>query len=662
MPSPTIERRLAAIVAADVVGYSRLMGMDEIATLAALKSARTELIDPVVKENHGRLVKTTGDGLLLEFASVVDAISCAVAIQKGMLARNVAVPADRRIVFRIGVNIGDIIIEGQDIFGDGVNVAARLEALCEPGGICISRAANEQVRDKLRLSFADLGEHSVKNISRAIGVFGLSAEDIAALPDPGIRESGDKADTARRRLPVVSGLLGTRALLLVLFTFLAVLAAGEGWVLYREHSPGVPAPDLTSRLVAILEQGAPNQSPTTRKDAASAYSGMPMHKAMAIAPRAKAHWRTGSWYSREVAEEKVLEKCLQFFDEPCAVVASDDTLLPPNANEVWFTQDAPRVRYSGAFNLERIPGVRPQDLARPDIAGYATVAGTKAAAFNAEGIFTVASGLPDQHSAENQALRDCNANPNRTRSGGPCYLYAVENRVVLPLRLTAPMTPARTPPPVAAAQTPPARASVSTTLLSALLAEMENIAPAMPEKIRSREGSLYVSSGTDKAMAMHPPYDSWRTAFWSNQALAEQNTLEACEVRHGEPCILLAVNDRVEQRPAGGDWPRRPMPRVHYAGPFEPQRIPALKDEVRTRQDVVTYRSASGNKAAVLHPWGRMFIVTDTKTQFGAEVKALSDCNEDPTRDGRDGPCWLYAVGDQVVLPQRSRFPLSPKE
>jgi class 3 adenylate cyclase/pimeloyl-ACP methyl ester carboxylesterase len=179
-----MQRRLAAILAADVAGYSRLMGSDEVGTLRSLKAHRRELVDAAIAEHHGRIVKTTGDGMLVEFASVVDAVGCAVNVQRNMIRRNAGVPQDKQIVFRIGINVGDIIIDGDDIFGDGVNIAARLETLCEPGGLCISRTANDQIRDKLSIAFADLGEQAVKNIARAVGVFGLSAKDIEALPRP----------------------------------------------------------------------------------------------------------------------------------------------------------------------------------------------------------------------------------------------------------------------------------------------------------------------------------------------------------------------------------------------------------------------------------------------------------------------------------------------
>ena len=183
-------------MAADISGYSRLMETDEVGTLGALKGHRRALVDPSIKAHHGRIVKTTGDGMMLEFASVIDAVSCAVDIQRQMVARNADIPEDRRIVFRIGINVGDIIIDGDDIFGDGVNVAARLEALCEPGGVCISRSANDQIRDRLSIAFEDLGERTVKNIARAIGVFGLGPDEIISLPGDTSRLDGRRPAVA----------------------------------------------------------------------------------------------------------------------------------------------------------------------------------------------------------------------------------------------------------------------------------------------------------------------------------------------------------------------------------------------------------------------------------------------------------------------------------
>jgi adenylate cyclase len=177
-----VERRLAAILAADVAGYSRLMGADEEGTHEALKAHLRELVDPKIREHHGRTVKNTGDGLLAEFPSVVDAVRCAVETQRGMLDREPEVPEERRIRFRIGINLGDVIVDEHDIFGDGVNVAARLEALAEPGGICVSRVVRDQVRDKLSYPFEDLGEKSVKNIARPVRVYALRPGAVADPP------------------------------------------------------------------------------------------------------------------------------------------------------------------------------------------------------------------------------------------------------------------------------------------------------------------------------------------------------------------------------------------------------------------------------------------------------------------------------------------------
>jgi adenylate cyclase len=173
MSEARVERRLAAIMAADIAGYSRLMGADEEGTHERLKAHLAELVYPKIEEYRGRVVKNTGDGFLAEFASVVDAVRCAVEMQRGMAERNAGIAAAERIEFRIGVNLGDVIAEEHDIFGDGVNVAARLEALAEPGGICISRVVRDQIRDKLPYLFEDLGEQQAKNITRPVRVYAL---------------------------------------------------------------------------------------------------------------------------------------------------------------------------------------------------------------------------------------------------------------------------------------------------------------------------------------------------------------------------------------------------------------------------------------------------------------------------------------------------------
>ena len=235
MASERVERRLTAILAADVAGYSRLMGADEEETLARLKAHRREIVDPKIAEHRGRIVKTTGDGLLVEFASVVDAVRSAVEIQDEMTKRNADVPSDRRIEFRVGINVGDIIIDESDIFGDGVNVAARLEALAEPGGICVSRMVRDQVRDKLDLTFADMGEQQVKNIARPVRAYRVAT-------DATVRVATTDAPGGRRRARHWAITAGIAALVVL------AIGAAAFWRLYLGH----PAPTAA---------GAPNARP-----------------------------------------------------------------------------------------------------------------------------------------------------------------------------------------------------------------------------------------------------------------------------------------------------------------------------------------------------------------------------------------------------------------
>jgi adenylate cyclase len=176
-----VERRLAAILAADVAGYSRLMGDDEEGTLARLKSIRKTLVDPAIASHRGRIVKTTGDGMLVEFASAVDAVRSAVEVQRSMAEQNAAVPQDQRIEFRIGIHVGDIIIDENDIFGDGVNIAARLEGISEPGGVCISDDAQRQIRAKVDIAFDDMGPQTLKNIAEPMRAWRVRVGTSSAL-------------------------------------------------------------------------------------------------------------------------------------------------------------------------------------------------------------------------------------------------------------------------------------------------------------------------------------------------------------------------------------------------------------------------------------------------------------------------------------------------
>jgi class 3 adenylate cyclase len=236
-------RRLTAILAADVAGYSRLMGADEEGTHERLKAHLRELVDPKIKEHRGHTVKNTGDGLLAEFASVVDAVRCAAEIQRGMAERNSETAEDRRITFHVGVNLGDVIVERDDIYGDGVNVAARLEAIAEPGGICISRVVRDQIRDKLPYPFEDRGEQSVKNIARSVRVFALRPEAVAELPAASV-----PAPASRRGRIAPTRMAAAAAV---------VAVAVIGWLLWPTTRPLPAAPEMAATPATLAISPAP---------------------------------------------------------------------------------------------------------------------------------------------------------------------------------------------------------------------------------------------------------------------------------------------------------------------------------------------------------------------------------------------------------------------
>jgi adenylate cyclase len=236
-------RRLAAILAADVASYSRLMGADEEGTHKRLRAHLRELIEPKIEEHQGRIVKTSGDGILVEFPSVVDAVRCAAQVQRGMIDREPEATDERRIRFRIGINLGDIIAEGGDIFGDGVNVAARLEALAEPGGICVSGTVRDHIRDRLPYPFEDQGEQSVKNIARRIRVYALRPEDVAELAVAG----APIAVRHRWRGVVAAASVAAAALVLVIARWFWPAARSSPTA---PAAAGAAAPSITQPLLA----------------------------------------------------------------------------------------------------------------------------------------------------------------------------------------------------------------------------------------------------------------------------------------------------------------------------------------------------------------------------------------------------------------------------
>src|ERR1700719_1945607 len=214
MTTAPATRRLAAIFAADVVSYSRLMGADEEGTHERLRAHLRELVEPKIREHHGRIVKTTGDGVVAEFASVVDAVRCAGEIQRAMADRDLDLAEERRLRFRIGINLGDVIVDDGDMYGDGVNIAVRLEGLAAPGSICVSGTVRDHIRDKLPYAFEDMGEQSVKNIARPVRVYAMSADAVASLPQVGTAAQPISAPwgMASRIAGIVgSGIAGWRA-------------------------------------------------------------------------------------------------------------------------------------------------------------------------------------------------------------------------------------------------------------------------------------------------------------------------------------------------------------------------------------------------------------------------------------------------------------------
>jgi Caspase domain len=424
-----------------------------------------------------------------------------------------------------------------------------------------------------------------------------------------------------------------------------------------------PTPASTSRDRLLARLAAYSVPASERESLANRMETEAGHKAIAVSTENHGTYLTCCWTTGPAAEIGALEGCQLAFGKPCAVVVVDDP-IEATKDGPPILRDMPRTRYAGLFDPGQIPRARPELLQRVDVTSYRSAPAPKAVAFHHQGRLFVVIGGGGQFEAEELALSQCNEDPFRTGgkgAGGPCFLYAVGDQVVLPQRSLKPLTPRQVgSPSLQQAAIPLAAAGSPASLHDRLVARLTALSVAADEaENRARD---YEAEKDHKAIAVGArptAHYTWRQSQWPTDEAAVTATLEKCQVHYGQPCTLVAVGDKLE--PASGGPPvLRDMPRTRYNGQFDPEQIPGANGNFNQRADVASYRSAAGPKAAAYHPWGRLFIVRGIG-QFEAEELALKQCNDDPDRRGRDGPCFLYAVGDQVVLTQRSVKPLSQR-
>jgi hypothetical protein len=386
--------------------------------------------------------------------------------------------------------------------------------------------------------------------------------------------------------------------------------------------PPTPAPRLQDAVSARLATAVPTLAEATRARVAAAYEEAKAHKAQAASLRPPGTWRTTNRGSSHDAAEAALESCQVAYGNACVLVAIDDRPQDP-ADGKWLGRDMPRARYDGYFNPDRIPGAPPSSRRRADLAGYSTAAAPKAAALHpAGGRVVTVTGASSQRAAEEQVLETCNAERSRTNAGGPCFLYAVGTKIVLPQRLTEPRRPAAT------------------------------IGEAIAVVGSRSTAELYAAAPGQKALAIEPESGrAYRYERLKTAAQAEQLALEACQLRYGRPCILMASNDEL-RAPDPYAAARHDMPRIKYEGPLKMEMVP-FRIAPSPSKLLRDYASLKKSKALAVGLSPTRFRIGEGKTAAEAEAMALGACNEpDATH-----PCFLYAVGDVVVLPKRRTEP-----
>jgi class 3 adenylate cyclase len=464
-------RRLLAVLAADIVAYTRLMAEDEDDTFYRLKELNSSIIAPSAARNHGQIVKWTGNGFISVFDSSVDAVRAAIEIQSGVAAAGAGTAQDRQMRLRVGISAGDVITVPGNVFGDTVNAAVRLQTLAAPGSICISRAIRDAVRGKFSIEYEERSDADLKNASDPVGAFKVVFDPMAWSMNQGAAPPKRGRHLPRYALAAaVVLMLGGATAMWFLPSNPSVEAATTAPAEESEAVPSAPAvpktlpaipaptapspvpttvapspapappPSLGERLTASLDQALPGLGRAESEKVASTYEAAAGHKAQAVSLQPPGLWRAANRPTADDAASSALEDCQIFYGAPCALIATDDSPAPVPPGGKWPLHDMPRVHYSGNFDPAQIPGTEPATRTRPDIAGYRSAPGAKAAAFHPNGgrIFTV-NGQANERAAEAAALRACNGDPGRNGKDGPCFLYAAGNEVVLSRRLTEPM-------------------------------------------------------------------------------------------------------------------------------------------------------------------------------------------------------------------------------
>jgi class 3 adenylate cyclase len=470
MSEDELKRKLATIMVADVVAYSRLTAQDEDWTIRALGDFR-KVVDGIIARHDGRIFNTGGDSVLAEFASPVEAVRCAVDFQEAARSRNLLQPPEHQLRYRIGINLGDVMVRGDDLLGDGVNVAARLEGIAEPDGICVSSTVWDQINGKLSIGYVDIGEQSVKNIPRPVRAYHLRVDGGSThVPTASVATSVSVPQAAATGLGATAP-KGRNYTVAALAVTLVAVIAGSGLAVWKPWSPSsrevlntaqspasppvaAASPSGTTGAAAApisvlqalpnrLKIVAPAMSDDMREAAVREYFNGGAHKAQVVSVEPPGFWTHWNASSSVKAVQLALESCQVYFGRPCVLIIADDALPPLPADGKPLAQDMPRVSYAGKFDPAQIPGSDQGLRERDDVVHYSGHVAPKAASYHPmrTRLFIVTSAA-EQHVAEVEALKACNDDTATRKLRGPCFLYAVGDRVVLPLRLREPLTPA----------------------------------------------------------------------------------------------------------------------------------------------------------------------------------------------------------------------------